>query len=155
MAKTISTILGIVFLLVGLLGFAAPNLMGMHLSTTHNLIHLVSGALALYFGLKGTWECSSHILPDIWDCVRAARHCRVSLWWTRPHAEYYSKSTGADDAGSFGSYYSRGVVHHRRLVPPGDGTNTYPEPVLESCRNHYKPAAKTAGFIRFGDKTLF
>jgi uncharacterized membrane protein HdeD (DUF308 family) len=56
MAKTISTILGIVFLLVGLLGFAAPNLMGMHLSTTHNLIHLVSGALALYFGLKGTWE---------------------------------------------------------------------------------------------------
>jgi uncharacterized membrane protein HdeD (DUF308 family) len=56
MAKTISTILGIVFLLVGLLGFASPNLMGMHLSTTHNLIHLVSGALALYFGLKGTWE---------------------------------------------------------------------------------------------------
>ncbi|MDB6032275.1 MAG: hypothetical protein JWM16_2613 [Verrucomicrobiales bacterium] len=56
MAKTISTILGIVFLLVGLLGFAAPNLMGMHLSASHNIIHLVSGALALYFGLKGTWE---------------------------------------------------------------------------------------------------
>jgi len=56
MAKTISTILGIVFLLVGLLGFAAPNMMGMHLSPLHNIIHLVSGALALYFGLKGTWE---------------------------------------------------------------------------------------------------
>lgn len=58
MAKTISTILGIVFLLVGLLGFAAPNLMGMHLSPLHNIIHLVSGALALYFGLKGTWEAA-------------------------------------------------------------------------------------------------
>jgi len=56
MAKTISTILGIIFLLVGLLGFAVPNLMGMHLSPLHNIIHLVSGALALYFGLKGTWE---------------------------------------------------------------------------------------------------
>jgi hypothetical protein len=56
MAKTMSTILGIIFLLVGLLGFAAPNLMGMHLNPFHNIVHLVSGALALYFGLKGTWE---------------------------------------------------------------------------------------------------
>jgi len=56
MAKTISTILGIIFLLVGLLGFAVPNLMGMHLTPLHNIIHLVSGALALYFGVKGTWE---------------------------------------------------------------------------------------------------
>jgi hypothetical protein len=28
--------------------------MGMHLTLAHNLVHLVSGALALYFGLKGT-----------------------------------------------------------------------------------------------------
>ena len=58
MAKTISTILGIVFLAVGLLGFAAPGLLGMHLSTAHNVIHLVSGALALYFGTKGTYEAA-------------------------------------------------------------------------------------------------
>jgi uncharacterized membrane protein HdeD (DUF308 family) len=56
MAKTMSTILGVIFLVVGLLGFAVPNLMGMHLSPLHNIVHLVSGALALYFGLKGTWE---------------------------------------------------------------------------------------------------
>ena len=56
MAKTLSTILGIVFLAVGLLGFAAPGLLGMHLSIAHNVIHLVSGALALYFGTKGTYE---------------------------------------------------------------------------------------------------
>jgi uncharacterized membrane protein HdeD (DUF308 family) len=56
MAKTISTILGIIFLAVGLLGFAAPGLLGMHLSTAHNVIHLVSGALALYFGTKGTYD---------------------------------------------------------------------------------------------------
>jgi Domain of unknown function (DUF4383) len=54
MAKTIATILGAVFILVGLVGFIAPHLMGMHLSATHNIIHLVSGAASLYFGLAGS-----------------------------------------------------------------------------------------------------
>src|SRR5262245_30592197 len=54
MAKTIATILGVGFLLVGVIGFVAPGILGMHLSLIHNIIHLVSGALALYFGLKGT-----------------------------------------------------------------------------------------------------
>ena len=54
MAKRICTILGIVFLLVGIVGFVAPGVGGFHLSTAHNLIHIVSGALALYFGLAGT-----------------------------------------------------------------------------------------------------
>ena len=54
MAKTIATILGIVFILVGLVGFAAPNLMGAHFNAAHNVIHLVSGAAALYLGLAGS-----------------------------------------------------------------------------------------------------
>ena len=54
MAKTIATLLGVVFILVGLLGFAMPTLLGAHLSPAHNVIHLVSGAIALYLGLKGT-----------------------------------------------------------------------------------------------------
>jgi len=58
MAKTISTILGIIFLVIGLLGFAAPGMMGMHLSAAHNLVHLVSGALALWFGTKGTYDAA-------------------------------------------------------------------------------------------------
>src|SRR5947207_2682090 len=57
MAKTISTILGVLFLAVGLLGFAAPGLMGMHLSVAHNVVHLVSGAVALFFRL--VW-CRPH-----------------------------------------------------------------------------------------------
>lgn len=51
MAKTVSTILGIAFILVGLAGFVSPNLLGAHLTPAHNVIHLVSGAAALYFGL--------------------------------------------------------------------------------------------------------
>ncbi|MGH9855929.1 MAG: DUF4383 domain-containing protein, partial [Blastocatellia bacterium] len=54
MAKTICKVLGTIFLVVGLLGFIAPNLMGMHLSAAHNVIHLVSGAVALYLGYAGT-----------------------------------------------------------------------------------------------------
>ncbi len=54
MAKTVATILGVAFILVGLLGFVAPGMMGMHLNVVHNLVHLISGALALYLGLRGT-----------------------------------------------------------------------------------------------------
>ena len=54
MAKRICTIAGIVFIVVGLVGFAIPDLLGTHLSLAHNVIHLVSGAAALYLGLKGT-----------------------------------------------------------------------------------------------------
>src|ERR1041385_2910952 len=54
MAKTVCKILGVVFLLVGLCGFAAPNLLGAHLTTPHNLVHIVTGAIALYFGFAGS-----------------------------------------------------------------------------------------------------
>ena len=54
MAKTVCKILGVIFLLVGVCGFAAPNLLGAHLSTPHNVVHIVSGAIALYFGFAGT-----------------------------------------------------------------------------------------------------
>ena len=54
MAKTVATILGIGFLLVGVAGFVAPSLLGAHLSLGHNLVHLVSGAVSLWLGLKGT-----------------------------------------------------------------------------------------------------
>lgn len=54
MAKTICTILGIIFILVGIAGFVAPHFLGAHLSFAHNIIHLFSGAIALYLGLAGT-----------------------------------------------------------------------------------------------------
>lgn len=54
MAKIISKLLGIIFILVGLCGFVAPNLLGMHLTLTHNIIHLISGALALFFGFESS-----------------------------------------------------------------------------------------------------
>lgn len=54
MAKTICTLLGAVLLLVGIVGFVAPGFLGTHLSLVHNLVHIVSGALALYLGLAGS-----------------------------------------------------------------------------------------------------
>ncbi|HEY0160754.1 MAG TPA: DUF4383 domain-containing protein [Thermoanaerobaculia bacterium] len=54
MANRVATILGIGFLLVGVLGFVAPSVLGMHLSGAHNVVHLVTGAVSLYLGLKGS-----------------------------------------------------------------------------------------------------
>lgn len=54
MAKTVCKILGVVFLLVGVVGFVAPRLLGAHLSPAHNAVHIVSGVIALYFGFAGT-----------------------------------------------------------------------------------------------------
>ncbi len=54
MAKTIATVLGVAFILVGLVGFISPGFLGTHLSLAHNLVHIISGAVALYFGLAGT-----------------------------------------------------------------------------------------------------
>lgn len=54
MANRIATILGVLFLLVGLAGFAMPGLLGAHLTPAHNIVHLVSGAISLWLGLKGT-----------------------------------------------------------------------------------------------------
>jgi hypothetical protein len=54
MAKTIATVLGVAFILVGIIGFISPGFLGTHLSLTHNLVHIISGAVALYFGLAGS-----------------------------------------------------------------------------------------------------
>lgn len=54
LANRIATILGAGFLLIGILGFVAPNLLGLHLSLAHSIVHLVTGAVSLFLGLKGS-----------------------------------------------------------------------------------------------------
>jgi hypothetical protein len=54
MAKTIAKVLGVVLLAVGVLGFFVPHAAGAHLSVAHNVIHLVTGALALWFGMRAS-----------------------------------------------------------------------------------------------------
>jgi hypothetical protein len=54
MAKTVCKILGVVLLLVGIFGFFKHDLLGAHLTAPHNLVNLVSGGLALYFGFAGS-----------------------------------------------------------------------------------------------------
>ena len=70
MAKTVCKILGVVFLLVGLIGFVSPSLLGAHLNSAHNVVHMVSGAVALYFGFAGSLAGSKDLCACIW--------CRLS-----------------------------------------------------------------------------
>lgn len=54
MANFAATIMGVLFILIGIAGFFFNNLLGAHLSLMHNIIHLVSGAASVYFGVKGS-----------------------------------------------------------------------------------------------------
>jgi hypothetical protein len=58
MAKTAAKLLGLVLLLVGILGFThVLDSLGAHVGpgyAAHNMVHLVSGVIALYFGFAGT-----------------------------------------------------------------------------------------------------
>lgn len=51
-AQETSVVLGFAFVIVGLLGFVIPYLLDFHLSYTNNVIHVVTGALALWFGFQ-------------------------------------------------------------------------------------------------------
>jgi hypothetical protein len=53
MARTVCKLLGVVFVLVGIAGFFNDHLLGAHLDKYHNLVHIVSGIVALYLGFAG------------------------------------------------------------------------------------------------------
>ena len=55
MAKTVAKIMGLVLLLVGVLGFThVLDPLGAHLSPAHNLVHILTGVISLYFGFAGS-----------------------------------------------------------------------------------------------------
>jgi hypothetical protein len=58
MAKTVCKILGVVFILVGNLGFVQPHFLGAHLTPAHNLVLLASAAVALYLGFAGSMSAA-------------------------------------------------------------------------------------------------
>ena len=54
MAKTLCKVLGVVLLLVGICGFFDAHLLGAHLTPLHNIVHILTAAIALYIGFAGT-----------------------------------------------------------------------------------------------------
>jgi hypothetical protein len=54
MAQTACKVLGVAFLIAGVVGFVQPHFLGFHLTLIHNVIHLASAAVALYLGFAGT-----------------------------------------------------------------------------------------------------
>jgi hypothetical protein len=65
LVHTAATLLGVFFVFLGFGGFVYPEYLGMHLSTTHSLIHLVSGAASIYFGVFGTTSGASLLCATI------------------------------------------------------------------------------------------
>jgi hypothetical protein len=54
MVKTFNKVAGVILLALGLWGLAEPNLLGMHLTPMHNIIHLLTAAIALYMGFAAS-----------------------------------------------------------------------------------------------------
>ncbi|MGE5085607.1 MAG: DUF4383 domain-containing protein [Bacillota bacterium] len=50
-AREVCTVLGVLLLSVGFVGMVVDDFLTLHLSYVHNLIHMVSGALAIWFGV--------------------------------------------------------------------------------------------------------
>jgi hypothetical protein len=76
MVKTAAVLFGIVFLLIGILGFVPAvtkdeMLLGIfHVNTAHNVVHLLSGAVALFAGLTSVG--ASRVYFKIFGLVYAA-----------------------------------------------------------------------------------
>ena len=58
MPRTLCRIVGVALGLAGLAGFAAPTLLGLHLTTIHNIVHLLTGLIALYVGFAAGFEAA-------------------------------------------------------------------------------------------------
>ena len=99
MAKTVCKILGVVLLLVGLLGFVAPTLLGAHLSPAHNVVHLLSGALALYFGFAGTLSAAK-IFSLVFGVVYLALGILGMFLGTGEERMWHPVGTGVLDFGT-------------------------------------------------------
>ena len=54
MAKKTAFILGLAFMLLGIVGFFVPHVLDTHLSPMHNIIHFISGAAAVYYSVSNT-----------------------------------------------------------------------------------------------------
>jgi len=56
MAKTFSMVIGLLFLLIGILGFFFENLLGIfHLDAVHNTVHLAFGILGVLAAAKDSF----------------------------------------------------------------------------------------------------
>src|SRR5262245_5452712 len=62
MPHKLCKVLGFALLLAGVAGFVSPHLLGMHLTLVHNVVHILSGALALYFGFANPGGARGFVL---------------------------------------------------------------------------------------------
>jgi preprotein translocase subunit Sss1 len=68
MAKLVSKVVGIVLLLVGIVGFFLPSILGLHLTLIHNIVHLATSVVAIYFGFAGSTK-AAHSFCQVFGVV--------------------------------------------------------------------------------------
>ncbi|HYD91664.1 MAG TPA: DUF4383 domain-containing protein [Flavobacterium sp.] len=82
-AKNIVTLLGVVFLVLGIWGFFTSEILGLFaVDTVHNVIHLVSGIVALAMAARG--EDSARVFAQVFGAAYAIITI-VGLLWPNDH----------------------------------------------------------------------
>lgn len=118
MAKTVCKLLGLVLLIAGICGFFAPTLLGAHLNMAHNMVHIVSGAIALYFGFAGSAGAARGFCLLFGLVYLLLGVCGWFLGTGAEHMFNIPNATSAADARQDGSHYS---YPSRRSFPRGWG----------------------------------
>ncbi len=54
MPRLVCRVVGVALLAAGLAGFVSPTLLGLHLTPVHDIVHLLTGLVALYVGFAAT-----------------------------------------------------------------------------------------------------
>jgi Domain of unknown function (DUF4383) len=68
MAKIVCKIIGIALLPVGILGFFVSDLLGLHLVPVHNVIHIATSLVCLYFGFAASTK-AAHSFCQVFGVV--------------------------------------------------------------------------------------
>lgn len=72
MAKTYCIVVGLALVLIGIVGFLTPSLMGLEFTTHHNIIHLASGLVGVAVGFGGgpaAWRMFALIFGAVYTLV--------------------------------------------------------------------------------------
>lgn len=96
MANFAATIMGVLFIVIGIAGFIFNNLLGAHLTLMHNIIHLVSGIASVYIGAT-----SSRYAAKLFCFVFGISYLSLAVfgyWLGYNHMETYLPKGAEDNA---------------------------------------------------------
>ena len=104
--KLYTTVLGVVLVLLGLVGFVNAPILGIFgVNTYQNILHLVGGAVVLWFGMKGSakatnmWLGIIALVVGVLGLIPVAKDLLASIFAINPAITYLHLAVGVVSLG--------------------------------------------------------